>query len=245
VPTGRWTTNRALVPQTALDANAEGPLARRRIVACCLSAVWRANPEFSFSSVASHWIAWSDRLIRRGKLLACQRANGIDRVWRVGAPVEWPLAQAMAAITVTRGTASTFTWHSGPTQPLKLIMPTDVDDGYEMYVNGTRLLQFGDFSIAPPRVYLSNQIVAAAIPPSAGQDLTFAIRFWMSAWTSLKPGSGAAAWPEPWCGIPSLTHSIGGCPGATPAANAAALNASPATNSDSAAIPLYRRPRGS
>ncbi len=78
-----------------------------------------------------------------------------------------------------------------PTQPLQFIMPQDVDDGYEVYLNGARLLQFGDFSASPPRVFLSNQIISAAIPPSAGQDLTFAIRFWMSAWTKSRyPNSG-------------------------------------------------------
>jgi hypothetical protein len=95
-----------------------------------------------------------------------------------------------------------------PAQPLKLIMPTDVDDGYEVYVNGTRLLQFGDFSVAPPRVYLSNQVVAAAIPPSAGQDLTFAIRFWMSAWTAARYPNSGGLHREPALGLAPMIGLI-------------------------------------
>jgi len=73
-----------------------------------------------------------------------------------------------------------------PTEAVKLIMPMDVDDGYEVYVNGRRLMSFGDLSASPPRVYLSNQVVAARIPPGMGQDLTFAIRFRMSDWTGKR-----------------------------------------------------------
>ena len=68
-----------------------------------------------------------------------------------------------------------------PSGPTRLLMPENVDDGYEVYVNGRRTMSFGDFSSHPPKVFLSDQVVASAMPGAT--DLTIAIRFWMSAWT--------------------------------------------------------------
>jgi len=90
-----------------------------------------------------------------------------------------------------------------PTEAVKLIMPMDVDDGYEVYVNGRRLMSFGDISASPPRVYLRNQVVAARIPPGMGQDLTFAIRFWMSDWTGKRYRDSGGLHAAPMFGLAS------------------------------------------
>jgi len=85
----------------------------------------------------------------------------------------------------------------------RILMPEDVDDGYEVYLNGNRLLNFGDFSTNPPRTYLSDQVITAAIPPGAGQDLTFAVRFWMSEWTELRYRNSGGLHAAPTFGLAS------------------------------------------
>jgi hypothetical protein len=92
-----------------------------------------------------------------------------------------------------------------PSGPTRLLMPENVDDGYEVYVNRVRMMSFGDFSAHPPKVFLSDQVVASAMPSDA--DLTIAIRFWMSQWTADDTAMRAACMHRRFSASPRLSVS--------------------------------------
>jgi hypothetical protein len=82
-----------------------------------------------------------------------------------------------------------FAWYrlrvhvSDPGQPLRLKMPDNVDDAYQVYANGHYVGQLGGFSPGHVTFYYSQPVSFAL--PAIGQDgnLDLAVRFYMSAAT--------------------------------------------------------------
>lgn len=68
-------------------------------------------------------------------------------------------------------------------RPLSLLMPIDMDDGYQVYCNGQLLGGFGDFSSLPPRTYYGQPrmfpLPVAANSGLATQEIVLALRFYM------------------------------------------------------------------
>ena len=77
---------------------------------------------------------------------------------------------------------------------LALLMPIDIDDGYQVYADGKLLGGFGDFSGSTPKIYYGQPMMfslpAAAADGSAGRNVELALRFYM------KPASVAES-PTP------------------------------------------------
>lgn len=65
--------------------------------------------------------------------------------------------------------------------PLALLMPTDVDDGYQVYANGRLLGSFGNFRGAVPRTYYGQPMLFQLPQVSNGgaYELVLALRFYM------------------------------------------------------------------
>ncbi len=67
---------------------------------------------------------------------------------------------------------------------LAMLMPIDVDDGYQVYCDGRLLGGFGNFSHRTPRTYYG-QPMAFLLPPPIGengsQDVVLALRFYMKS----------------------------------------------------------------
>ncbi|HEX4022976.1 MAG TPA: SpoIIE family protein phosphatase [Acidobacteriaceae bacterium] len=76
---------------------------------------------------------------------------------------------------------------SGDSGQLALLMPIDVDDGYQVYCNGHLLGAFGDFSVQRPRTYYGQPMIfrlplATAdetAAPGAAREIVLALRFYM------------------------------------------------------------------
>ncbi|HWG19478.1 MAG TPA: SpoIIE family protein phosphatase [Terracidiphilus sp.] len=70
-------------------------------------------------------------------------------------------------------------------ESLALAGPSNVDDGYQIYVNGNVLGSFGDFSHSTPRIYYTQPRIFP-LPAAMGaggegtETLVLAIRFWMA-----------------------------------------------------------------
>lgn len=62
-------------------------------------------------------------------------------------------------------------------QPLALLMPIDIDDGYQVYCNGRMIGGFGDFSGRQPRTYYGQPMMFRL--PEGNRNLVLAIRFYM------------------------------------------------------------------
>jgi hypothetical protein len=80
---------------------------------------------------------------------------------------------------------------NGAEGALSLKMPEDVDDAYQVYVNGRSIGDFGDFTARGVTVY-GTQPRAFALPATVGNGpMTIAIRMWMKPDTILEsPDSG-------------------------------------------------------
>jgi len=65
-----------------------------------------------------------------------------------------------------------------PGQRLALAGPSNVDDVYQAFANGTLLGGFGDFSVNPPVVYYT-QPTMFSLPQEDAQTLVIAFRVWM------------------------------------------------------------------
>jgi Stage II sporulation protein E (SpoIIE) len=79
---------------------------------------------------------------------------------------------------------------------LAIKMPDDVDDAYQVYVNGQRIGDFGRFTARDVTAYVS-QPRALLLPENFhGGPVTFAIRMWMGAFTPLvDPDAGGLHGP--------------------------------------------------
>ena len=79
-----------------------------------------------------------------------------------------------------------------PGDKLALAGPSDVDDGYQFFANGSLLGSFGDFSGSRPVIYVT-QPMMFPMPQPAGEGPTtmiLAFRFWMDPSTLLQVDSG-------------------------------------------------------
>ena len=79
---------------------------------------------------------------------------------------------------------------------LELKMPNDVDDAYQVFVNGQQIGEFGKFSNSGVKTYLSLPRAYALPKEINGGPITVAIRVWMDASTQLtNPDSGGLHGP--------------------------------------------------
>jgi hypothetical protein len=79
---------------------------------------------------------------------------------------------------------------------LKIKMPNDIDDAYQVFVNGQQIGEFGHFSKSGVKTYLSLPRAYALPANIAGGPITIAIRVWMDASTPLtNPDSGGLHGP--------------------------------------------------
>ena len=80
-----------------------------------------------------------------------------------------------------------------PGEKLALAGPSDVDDGYQLFANGTLLGSFGDFSGSRPTIYMTQPMMFPLPTPAAADQTTvvFAFRFWMEPGTAIQqPDTG-------------------------------------------------------
>lgn len=79
---------------------------------------------------------------------------------------------------------------------LEIKMPNDVDDAYQVFVNGQQIGEFGKFSKSGVKTYLSLPRAYALPKEIKGGPITVAIRVWMDASTQLtNPDSGGLHGP--------------------------------------------------
>jgi len=79
---------------------------------------------------------------------------------------------------------------------LELKMPNDVDDAYQVFVNGTQIGEFGQFKKTGVKTFLSLPRAFPLPQNIAGGQITIAIRVWMDASTQLtNPDSGGLHGP--------------------------------------------------
>ena len=71
---------------------------------------------------------------------------------------------------------------SEPGVALALAGPSQVDDGYQVFANGSLIGSFGDFGTGRPRLYYS-QPVMFSLPPSPSGTQLLAFRIWMQPQT--------------------------------------------------------------
>lgn len=73
---------------------------------------------------------------------------------------------------------------SGADGALALLGSTDVDDSYQIFVNGQLIGSFGDFSGSAPTVYITQprmfELPASILRPGADSTMTIAFRFYMA-----------------------------------------------------------------
>jgi hypothetical protein len=97
---------------------------------------------------------------------------------------------------------------TGTEQPLSLLAPTDVDDSYQLFINGRFIGEFGSFAGSVPTIYYSRP-VKYAIPPdilreSPDGTMLVAFRFYMAPRTLLQSFAGGMHAPP----IFGFTHAI-------------------------------------
>jgi Stage II sporulation protein E (SpoIIE) len=73
---------------------------------------------------------------------------------------------------------------SSANEPLSLLAPSDVDDSYQIFINGHLIGSFGDFSGSLPTVYITEprmfRIPASVLQDSPDGNLDIAFRFYMA-----------------------------------------------------------------
>jgi len=70
--------------------------------------------------------------------------------------------------------------------PLSLLMPLEVDDGYQVFANGREIGQFGDLTPRRPVLYFTNA-EWFRLPATSGETKELAIRLYMDPWTLMQP----------------------------------------------------------
>ncbi len=78
--------------------------------------------------------------------------------------------------------------------PLSLLMPLEVDDGYQVFANGRQIGRFGDITRRRPVCYFSTA-EWFPLPTEAAETTTLAIRFYMYPSTLSQPDSGGMHGP--------------------------------------------------
>ncbi len=80
--------------------------------------------------------------------------------------------------------------------PLSLLMPLQVDDGYEIYANGREVGHFGDFTGRKPVIYYTTAEWFSLPAAALGKSTQLAIRFYMLPQTAImQPDSGGMHGP--------------------------------------------------
>ncbi|HTW49974.1 MAG TPA: PP2C family protein-serine/threonine phosphatase [Acidobacteriaceae bacterium] len=74
-------------------------------------------------------------------------------------------------------------------QPLSIEMPMDVDDAFQVFVNGRYLGQFGRFHAHTATLFYSQAVTFPIPSPPSGADLEIAVRMFMSDVSALR-------WPD-------------------------------------------------
>jgi hypothetical protein len=94
---------------------------------------------------------------------------------------------------------------TGADAPVTLLAPSDVDDSYQVFVNGHLLGSFGDFSGSVPTVYITQprmfQIPASVIQNGPGSNLQIAFRFYMAPRELLQVNSPGGMHNPPYIGF--------------------------------------------
>ncbi len=81
-------------------------------------------------------------------------------------------------------------------QPLWLEMPIDVDDGYQVYVNGQYIGEFGEFHPGGVTLYYGRPVALHLPSPGPGGEAVIALRFYMSAVSPFRwPDAGGPHFP--------------------------------------------------
>jgi hypothetical protein len=106
-----------------------------------------------------------------------------------------------------------FAWYrlrvqvKGDARSLALLMPTDVDDAYQVYCNGQLLGGFGDFSSSPPRIYYGQPMEFPLSSACAGNDLLLALRFYMRPADLMEDPTSGGPHSPPQLGLASVVAS--------------------------------------
>lgn len=93
-------------------------------------------------------------------------------------------------------------------QQLWLKMPNDVDDAYQIYVNGRYIGQFGDFSPRGVKVYSARSISFPVPPPGPDGTMEIALRFFMTDSTRFQSHDAGGMHQPPALGLASTVHML-------------------------------------
>jgi len=96
---------------------------------------------------------------------------------------------------------------AGANGPLSLLAPSDVDDSYQLFVNGRLIGSFGDFSGSLPSIYDTQprmfQIPASVLQNSPDGNAELALRFYMAARELLQNNFPGGMHDPPYLGFTS------------------------------------------
>ncbi|HTV05845.1 MAG TPA: SpoIIE family protein phosphatase [Acidobacteriaceae bacterium] len=106
---------------------------------------------------------------------------------------------------------SGFAWYrirvhlAGANAPLTLLAPSDVDDSYQIFVNGRPIGSFGDFSSSLPTIYTTQpfkfKIPSSVLRNSPSGDLEIAFRFYMAPRELLQNNFPGGMHDPPYIGL--------------------------------------------
>jgi hypothetical protein len=109
---------------------------------------------------------------------------------------------------------SGFAWYrlrirvADPTQPLRLKMPDDFDDAYQVYFNGQYVGEFGQFNPAGVALYFSLPASFPVPQPNSDGQLVIAIRFYLSPATQFAALDVGGMHQPPVLGLASTVDLI-------------------------------------
>ena len=106
---------------------------------------------------------------------------------------------------------SGFAWYrigihlTGADGPISLLAPSDVDDSYQIFVNGSLLGSFGDFSGSLPTIYATQpfmfRIPSSVLRNSPSGNLEIAFRFYMAPLELLQANFPGGMHDPPYIGL--------------------------------------------
>jgi hypothetical protein len=97
-----------------------------------------------------------------------------------------------------------------PAQPLRLKMPSDVDDAYQVYANGRYVGQLGGFSRNRVRLYYAKPLSFALPAPGPDGEIALAVRFYMSPSTDFNSPDAGGMHAPPMLGQVSSVRLLQG-----------------------------------
>jgi hypothetical protein len=95
-----------------------------------------------------------------------------------------------------------------PGQPLKLKMPNDVDDAYQVYADGRYIGQFGGFSPNRVTVYSARSFSFSLPSPGPDGEILLALRFYMTGGTRFQSPDAGGPHQPPALGLASTMHLL-------------------------------------